>query len=752
MNDDSVKHEENSDDKLKELGDEIGLDSLAPATKEPDYERLRESDYEIDFSAPTPLTMINGARLNPEKRETFVCLEYVNDDRNAAWMMGLEQGDRLWNLMDRVPFGVLNKVITGLGATSLELKTQVRDSIIVVPTKSLAYNKHIWAENEFGEGSSMYVGSAIKSIRISVTTKDIRRYISIDNGKRKKLLVVADSLEKVIDAIGERVYHDFFLMVDEIDTMQSDSTYRPRLEKVIDYYFKFDRENRGCVSATLRAFSNERLWKESYVTTIWEKLPSRNITLIQTNIVDDMAIKIINELLHRNDEDKILVAYNSIDGILNIIGQLDEAVKENCGILCSDRSHDKAGYFLGEEAIDNVLSEDNHLQKRIVFLTCSYFAGIDIEDKCHLISISTHNQPYTLLSIDRLAQIAGRCRPGLLSEHIVYDIKPLDSNITAEEFKEKQLNKANKIAQILTDLEHLSEEDEDFAMFKQYAESFLEFKAKGKVAENYPTAIVRKNIDGVYVPAFFNIDALLETFNLHHELYSEMETLYGILNEKNNVDLKIQFILKENHNAENIATIKDRNKEFLAENLQKAKQDVIEWLENGGTYWEDFMEIKKAEVKNKAIQLLYERFEKFYQYIDPVFLLDGLILNHETKAFNRFNNVLAFWVLDEKHPFKAHVLAQFEYHTLATMKGKKPGIRVTTDEKNNKMVSIFREQLQIREISHQFASELFSCFFSTTRSGGYDKIVGLNPLELPPPITTIKEIINLHKLFELPYA
>lgn len=36
--------------------------------------------------------------------------------------------------MDRIPFGVLNKTITGLGATTLEITNQERDSIIVVPT------------------------------------------------------------------------------------------------------------------------------------------------------------------------------------------------------------------------------------------------------------------------------------------------------------------------------------------------------------------------------------------------------------------------------------------------------------------------------------------------------------------------------------------------------------------------------------------------------------------------------------------
>ena len=369
MNDDSVKHVPSWDE------NEIDLDAIRSIGHRViiDQEKLPNLAYDVAPNFPIEFRMINGAMLNPEKSQASIYLDYASEDGgDHGWRMVLEQGDKLGDFLDRVPFGVLDKTIAGLGATTLELCTQERDSIIVVPTKSLAYNKHIWGEINLGDDSSMYVGSAMKSIRTSVTPKEIRRYLAIENGKKKKFLVVADSLYKVIEAIGERVYHDYFLMVDEIDTMQSDSPYRPNLEKVIDYYFKFDRENRNCVSATLRQFSNETLSKESYVTTIWENQPTRDITLIHTNFVDDVAICKINELLNQNDENKILIAYNSIDGILNVIGQLDETVQENCGILCSERSYAKTSDFLGEAAIDGILDETNHLQKRDLLIFCRY--------------------------------------------------------------------------------------------------------------------------------------------------------------------------------------------------------------------------------------------------------------------------------------------------------------------------------------------------------------------------------------------
>ena len=386
-------------------------------------------------------------------------------------------------------------------------------------------------------------------------------------------------------------------------------------------------------------------------------------------------------------------------------------------------------------------------------VTCSYFAGIDIEDRCHLISISTHNQPYTLLSTGRLAQIAGRCRNGLLSEHIIYDTKPLESATTEEEYKEKQLVKAGKIAEVLNNLTVLAREDEDIAEFEQFAESFFIFKAKAKVAETYSTAIVRKNIEERYVPAFFNIDAIVEKFNLHHELYYERDALFNALRDDNKVKLELQHIPKEDHNTEVLDSIKEGNKERLAENLQKAKQDVIEWIEDGGKYWHDFERIKIAEIKDKEVELFYKRVGKFFGHIDSEFLLDKLIENHETKAFTKFNNSLAFWLLEDTHPLKAHVLAVFDFHTLATMRRAKPGIRVLPDVRDAKMAEILKSQLHQRKISDQWAAELFSCFFNAPRIGGkYYKIVGLNPNRFPDPIATMKEGVNLYNLFVLPYA
>ena len=97
-----------------------------------------------------------------------------------------EVGDSFWNLadfIDKMPHGIVDKQIPGIGATTLEINSK-RNSIIVFPTKALAYGKHSKHPN------TLYVGSEIKGEK--VTNQQIEEYLAKDG--YKKLLVVADSL------------------------------------------------------------------------------------------------------------------------------------------------------------------------------------------------------------------------------------------------------------------------------------------------------------------------------------------------------------------------------------------------------------------------------------------------------------------------------------------------------------------------------------------------------------------------------
>lgn len=150
-----------------------------------------------------------------------------------------------------LPYGVIKKNIPGIGATSLALTSQ-RNVIIVVPTKALAYSKYKTGFNaDKTKNDYLYVGSEIEDSG-KITDERIIKYIDDINNEDEsailknhgllskycKIIVVADSLPRVMKYTN-RDCRAWYLVVDEIDSYQTDGVFRPAMETVIDYYFKF---------------------------------------------------------------------------------------------------------------------------------------------------------------------------------------------------------------------------------------------------------------------------------------------------------------------------------------------------------------------------------------------------------------------------------------------------------------------------------------------------------------------------------
>ena len=75
--------------------------------------------------------------------------------------------------MDKMPHGIVDKQVAGIGATSLEIDSK-RNSIIVFPTKILAYNK--WQRNKT---KLLYVGGKINDERDTCgTDARVKKYVA----------------------------------------------------------------------------------------------------------------------------------------------------------------------------------------------------------------------------------------------------------------------------------------------------------------------------------------------------------------------------------------------------------------------------------------------------------------------------------------------------------------------------------------------------------------------------------------------
>ena len=555
-----------------------------------------------------------------------------------------EVGDSFWNLadfIDKMPHGIVDKQIPGIGATTLEINSK-RNSIIVFPTKALAYGKHSKHPN------TLYVGSEIKGEK--VTNQQIEEYLAKDG--YKKLLVVADSLGRLLGIIGKN-YKDYFLMIDEVDVLQTDNNFRPQLENVIDYYLMFPSKNRCMVTATMKEFSNPHLKTECRFPITWQYNTHRNIDLLHT---DNITQAVIEKVISHPTE-KIFIAYNSILQIRNIIASLDEETRKECAILCSEASIKEAGEYFAPKLGDNDI-----LPARINFATCCYFTGIDIEDSYHLITVSDVRRSHSMLTLDRMTQIHGRCRKvnGILSETIIYNTLGYVSVMESmDSYTVTLLNKAKKVLKVIESADNIMQGDHTLTdLFAMVKEAIRE-KAQERIAGNELINLTRKDIYGKNVPAYLNIDYIIERTDLYAS-YFMPETLKEVLGKQVNIISYKSLphgVSPEQNSIEK--TNKDAQNKLTDSYIQEAI-DNIKVLSTTGQLNDNTLHLYIRQSRSRT-KIFLERFIKLYKYVDLDSLLHQLweIRTSNSIAYKNLNNAVMYWALDEEHPFKVAIRRSF---------------------------------------------------------------------------------------------
>lgn len=703
---------------------------------------------------------VNGATIICKENDTLKIEPSENDNINCI----IETNAKLGKYFDRLPYGIINKNITGIGATTLEMNSP-RNSIIVFPTKALAYSKYTSKIAKHGKESGFYIGSPIGTIKSDITHDNILEYINLNNGKCKKFFVVADSLPRVLRAIEEPNYKDYFLMIDEIDSLQSDGTYRPALENVIDYYCIFPRTHRACVSATIRAFSNPVLRNESMITINYEDVIKRKINLISTDNEDMVVVNLIKKILVKGNimpcnDDKILIAYNSLDGINQCIKLLKNELEKDktstsevdnmIGILCSERSFEKAGKYKCH------INEDGTLDRQIIFMTCAYFTGIDIENRCHLISVSTSNQPFTLISEEKLTQISGRCRKGLLSETIVYttfnrtikkDEEDTDNEVEeVEEYEE--IMEYGKLVEQATDfsdaanafhkvLSHKPELHSLSNIFKQLTDM-----CTVQIKNYYPVKLTRKDIHGKIVPSFLNIDAIIERYDLAFSLYKDKKTLPERLLSKHDIKSTEDNPLRSEFQKSALKKIKSEDKEKTIMQLNEIAEILLQTPKIA------LIPKINDSIKhgNKQISAFHTRLYKLLPYADLSYLTENLIIDHYSKAkLKSFNNSLIFNALDDNNDIKILFKGKFGYDSIIGKKGRDSGITVERDDVIKKVKEILKTTFPTAQIRDYDAYAMFKDFFLLAPGHATIRIKGLNPQSHPKA----KEVITNESLYDL---
>ena len=599
-----------------------------------DWDDLTEKDYQTIQELKE-----NGITITPDTVIEDLSGFPVGEAPNKVKGIFANKRHLLSNYLTKMPHGLVDKKITGIGATTLEINSK-RNSIIVFPTKALAYGKHSKHPN------TLYVGSEIKGEKEKVTNQQIEEYLA--KGGYKKLLVVADSLGRLLGIIGKN-YKDYFLMIDEVDVLQTDNNFRPQLENVIDYYFMFPSKNRCMVTATMKEFNNPLLKKECKFSITWTYNARRDVKLLHTNNI----IQAVIEKVISHPTEKVFIAYNSILQIRNIIASLDEETRKECAILCSEASIKEAGEYFAPKLGDN-----DTLPARINFATCCYFTGIDIEDSYHLITVSDVRRSHSMLTLDRMTQIHGRCRKvnGILSETIIYNTLGYVSVMESmDSYAVTLLHKAKKVLKVIESADDIMQGDHTLTdLFAMVKEAIRE-KAQERIAGNELINLTRKDVHGKDVPAYLNIDYIIERTELY-STYFMPETLKEVLSKQ--VKIISYKSLKYDVSPEQ-SSIEKANKDAQNKLTDSNIQDAIKYIKTLSTTGQlnDNTLYSYTRYCRSKTKIFLERFIKLYRYVDLDSLLHQLWESRTSNSvvFKNLNNTVMYWALDEEHPFKVAI-------------------------------------------------------------------------------------------------
>lgn len=436
-------------------------------------------------------------------------------------MQSIQVQQYISETVQEIPAGVIIKSHTGMGATHLELHSK-RHSIIVEPVRSTAAAKHNSFKGTKGF-DCLYVGSAIGNLQ-KPSDIEITLFLKKKTKRYKKILCVADSLPGLMEKLQqENNPQDYFLLIDEVDSFQMDSSFRQSLEKCIDIYWEFPESHRALLTATPLQFSDVRLQKEHH-TRFNLSNPSPTPILVSYAPAMESAILTKVVTLLRDANNPVVVAYNSVSSILSLIGNLLKL--EDCpitpadiGVLCSEQSKYRVEEYF------KTLSEDRY-PSRLTFITSAFFTGYDIKEPYHLVLGSSVNRPNTLLSVNQIKQISGRLREQpLLSNHFFYH--PIDKySLSADsadkliaEFQaitEKALREAgNKLIDSMKCLKHHFEGYQDtYNLLNTFSQGALD-----SLQHNNKAIIRKPDNSQEFVLSYFFIDSKLANKESFFQVY-----------------------------------------------------------------------------------------------------------------------------------------------------------------------------------------------------------------------------------------
>ena len=291
---------------------------------------------------------------------------------------------------------ILNKTVTGIGATTLEIEAK-RHSIIIEPNVPVILGKtknkpELFAVWEYS------------------TKAKIKKYFKDRTVQYKKLLTTPEGFKKITDVCKRKdvnidIYNYFFCLFDECEKIVQDIDFRDKIIQPINDFFLF--KNKAFVSATPVKMTHPEFNNQGF--KILKVKPQYNykkdLNLIITDCYEIEVIKKFNEL---KDSNCVCIFLNKTDSIEKLINTLKIANESK--IFCSDKSVKK----LKNIGYNNVFDQIDLPLKKYNFFTCRFFSAVDIEirQKPDILLLTNLNDAYhTMIDpFTEAIQISGRFR------------------------------------------------------------------------------------------------------------------------------------------------------------------------------------------------------------------------------------------------------------------------------------------------------------------------------------------------------
>lgn len=516
-----------------------------------------------------------------------------------------------WNGFE-LPKGILNKGVTGCGATSVAIEDEHK-TIICSPRINLIKNK-----------VSQHKG--LLGVYGDVKNDEIMAYL--EKTEMPKIMVTYDSMPRLAKLINDK--SDWRVVVDEYHYLLIDSGFRSdKAIALLDVVNEFDYVT--YLSATPIADKYIQVMEQfedvPYTELVWgDRVEKIFVERVVSAKPIDNAIKIVRNYQNGNFPSEgeavskeCVIFLNSVTNIANIVRQT-KLPPEDVNIIVADTEENRKLVRQIDEGFDiGSIPLEGEPHKMFTFCTSTAFAGCDFYSTCaSTFVISDNKKVHTSIDIaTELAQIAGRqrlaCNPFRKTIVFIYNVDIGESN--ADIYKgaiNKKLAESEDLAKWRNSVPDSCRKREiketiEMQNIKKYSESYVRYDEKS---------------DSFTVNRWAYLNELF-AYDVQHENYQDSiivkkqleESGFGIKGEECQWDYKEQLkcILVKEGFADRMKRycvlrhLKETNPYYIADEIMERQyEDLKLYYDRLGYDRIKALGFKEKDLKNELERSYYE--------------------------------------------------------------------------------------------------------------------------------------------------